>query len=219
MAEINLLDRYPRSKRQIDERGASISEADRAVARRFGREFFDGDRLHGYGGYSYHPRFWQETVQRFRDYYQLEDGASVLDVGCAKGFMLYDFRQLLPRLRIAGIDVSMYALQNAKEELKGALAAATAEALPFPDDSFDLVISINSIHNLAPGDCRKALQEIQRVSRKHAFITVDAWRNDDERERMLKWNLTALTYMHVDDWKALFREVGYTGDYHWFIAE
>jgi SAM-dependent methyltransferase len=219
MAEINLLDRYPRSKRQIDERGASISEADRAVARQFGREFFDGDRLHGYGGYSYHPRFWQETVQRFRDYYQLEDGASVLDVGCAKGFMLYDFRQLLPRLRIAGVDVSMYALQNAKEELKGTLAAATAEALPFPDNSFDLVISINSIHNLALADCRKALREVQRVSRKHAFITVDAWRNDDERERMLKWNLTALTYMHVDDWKALFREVGYTGDYHWFIAE
>ncbi len=219
MAEINLLDRYPRSKRQIDERGASISEADRAVARQFGREFFDGDRLHGYGGYSYHPRFWQETVQRFRDYYQLEDGASVLDVGCAKGFMLYDFRQLLPRLRIAGVDVSMYALQNAKEELKGTLAAATAEALPFPDNSFDLVISINSIHNLALADCRKALREVQRVSRKHAFITVDAWRNDDERERMLKWNMTALTYMHVDDWKALFREVGYTGDYHWFIAE
>lgn len=219
MAEINLLDQYPKSKRPIDERGKLITAEHRAVARRFGEEFFDGDRLHGYGGYNYHPRFWQDTVRRFRDHYHLAPDAAVLDVGCAKGFMLHDFRELMPELTVAGIDVSEYAIAHAIESVKPALRVASADELPFDDDSFDLVISINTIHNLPVDRCKQALREIQRVSRAHAFVTMDAWRNERERERMLQWNLTALTYMHVDDWVALFAEVGYTGDYYWFIAE
>ena len=34
---------------------------------------------------------------------------------------------------------------------------------------------------------------------------------------MEAWNLTAKTVMHVDEWKSFFAEVGYTGDYYWFI--
>ncbi|MEW6181634.1 MAG: class I SAM-dependent methyltransferase [Bacillota bacterium] len=217
--EINLLDRYPRSKRPIDERAQLITDANREIARQFGKEFFDGDRLYGYGGYNYHERFWKDTVRRFRDYYQLAEDASVLDVGCAKGFMLYDFKELMPRLNIAGIDISGYALDNAIERVKPFLRVGNAKALPYEDNSFDLVVSITTIHNLPLLKCKQALREIQRVSRAHAFITVDAWRTEEERERLLKWNLTALTYMHVDDWRKLFGEVGYTGDYYWFIAE
>lgn len=217
--EINLLDHYPRSKRPIEERGELITPAHRAVARRFEVEYFDGDRLTGYGGYQYHPRFWTETVRRFRDHYGLARGARVLDVGCAKGFMLYDFKLLMPELRIAGIDVSQYALDHARQEVHPFLRRADARALPFEDNSFDLVISINTIHNLPLEDCKHALCEIQRVSAGDAFVTLDAWRNEAERDRLLKWNLTALTYMHVDDWKQLFAEVGYSGDYYWFIAE
>jgi SAM-dependent methyltransferase len=218
MAEIDLLDRYPRSARPIDERAKLITEEHRAVARRFGAEFFDGDRLHGYGGYHYHPHFWTETVRRFRDHYALADDASVLDVGCGKGFMLYDFKLLLPRLTIAGIDISEYALANARPEVKPYLRVGNANELPFPDHSFDLVISVNTIHNLPEPECRRALREIERVGRGHAFVSVDAWRNEEERRRLMAWNLTALTYMHVDDWKKLFAEVGYQGDYYWFIA-
>ncbi|MEW6172091.1 MAG: class I SAM-dependent methyltransferase [Bacillota bacterium] len=217
--EINLLDRYPRSKRPIDERAQLITDANREIARQFGKEFFDGDRLYGYGGYNYHERFWKDTVRRFRDYYQLSEDASVLDVGCAKGFMLYDFKELMPRLNIAGIDISGYAIDNAIDRVKPFLQVGNAKALPYEDDSFDLVVSITTIHNLPLLECKQALREIQRVSRAHAFITVDAWRTEEERERLLKWNLTALTYMHVDDWRKLFGEVGYTGDYYWFIAE
>jgi ubiquinone/menaquinone biosynthesis C-methylase UbiE len=94
-----------------------------------------------------------------------------------------------------------------------------AKELPFDDNSFDLVISINTVHNLPFEECKQALREIQRVTRKSAFVTMDAWRNEEERERMLKWNLTALTYMSVEDWERLFDEVGYQGDYYWFIAE
>ena len=219
MAEINLLDLYPRAKRPIEERGKLVTEEHRKVARQFGKEYFDGDRLYGYGGYSYHPRFWKATVKRFRDYYRLAEDSSVLDVGCAKGFMLHDFKELMPKLTIAGIDISEYAIEHAIETVKPFLRVGNAKELPYPDNSFDLVISINTVHNLALEECKQALREIQRVSRAHAFITVDAWRTDDERERMMKWNLTALTYMHVDEWKKLFAEIGYTGDYYWFIAE
>ncbi len=217
--EVNLLDLYPRSKRPIEERGKLVTEEHRKVARQFGKEYFDGERLYGYGGYSYHPRFWQATVRRFRDYYQLADDASVLDVGCAKGFMLHDFKELMPNLSIAGIEISEYAIEHAIETVKSFLRVGNAKELPYEDNSFDLVISINTIHNLPLEECKQALREIQRVSRKHAFITVDAWRTGEERERMMNWNLTALTYMHVDDWKKLFAEAGYTGDYYWFIAE
>ena len=217
--EIDLLDLYPRSRRPIEERGSQISEQDRAIARQFGLEYFDGDRLTGYGGYRYHPRFWTDTVRRFRDYYKLANNVSVLDVGCAKGFMMYDFNRLMPEMDISGLDISSYAYEHAVEEMKPFIRNGNAVNLPYEDNSFDLVISINTVHNLAVGECKEALKEIARVTRQDAFITVDAWRNDEERERMLKWNLTALTYMHVDDWKELFNEVGYDGDYYWFIAE
>jgi SAM-dependent methyltransferase len=218
MSEIDLMDRYPRSKRPIEERGSMITEDHRAIARRFGPEFFDGDRLTGYGGYNYHPRFWTDTVKRFADYYELAPDASILDVGCGKGFMLHDFKLLLPDATLAGIDISEYAIEHAMEDVKPFVAVGDAKELAFPDKSFDLVISINTVHNLPLDACKQSLREIQRVSKKHAFVTMDAWHNDAERSGMLKWNLTALTYMHVDAWKALFSEVGYTGDYYWFIA-
>ena len=217
--EINLLDLYPRSKRPIEERGKLATEEHRKIGRQFGKEYFDGDRMYGYGGYSYHPRFWQATVKRIRDYYQLPEDASMLDVGCAKGFMLHDFKELMPNLKIVGIDISEYAIEHAIETVKPLLRVGNAKKLPFEDNAFDLVISINTIHNLPLEKCKQALREIQRVSRSHAFVMMDAWRNEEEKQRMLMWNLTALTYMHVDDWKKLFNEVGYTGDYYWFIAE
>lgn len=218
MTEINLLDRYPISKRPIEERGKQIDNEHRKIARKFGKEFFDGDRLSGYGGYSYHPRFWQETVKRFRDYYHLDKNATVLDVGCAKGFMLHDFKQLMPDLTVAGIDISQYAIDNAIDDMRPYVQVGDASELPYLDKSFDLVISINTIHNLPLGRCKKALMEIERVTRSHSFISVDAWRTEEEKERLEKWVLTAKTYMHVDSWKSLFDEVGYTGDYYWFIA-
>ena len=219
MAEINLMDQYPRSKRPIEERGQHVTDEDRAISRRFGFDYFDGDRRHGYGGYSYHPRFWQPTVRRFRDHYGLPDDARLLDVGCAKGFMLHDFQELMPRATIAGIDISEYALAHAMPSVRPSLARANARDLPFADRSFDLVTAINAAHNLPLEECKQALREVQRVSRGHAFVVLDAWRTDAEREKLFKWVVTCRTAMHVDDWKALLAGVGYTGDYYWFIAE
>ena len=215
--EINLLEKYPKAKRNILERGNTKTEEDRKLARKFGKEFFDGDRKNGYGGFSYNPRFWQPVIPDFKKYYNLEAHSSVLDVGAAKGFMLYDFTRLIPGITVQGVDISSYAIENSIESVKPFLKAANAIKLPFDDNSFDLVISINTIHNLEKNDLILALKEIQRVSKKHSFITVDAYRNDDEKELMYAWNLTAKTIMHVDEWKKLFKEAGYKGDYYWFI--
>lgn len=219
MAEINLLEKYPRSKRPIDERAAQRTQEDICMAKRFGKEYFDGPRTQGYGGYCYYPKFWTEVVKDFIQHYNLTKGSKILDVGCGKGFMLYDFIKALPGIVVRGIDISQYAIDNAKPEVKPFLEIGDAKDLSrFKDKEFDLVISINTVHNLKLEECKKAIKEIQRVG-KNGFITIDAWRNDEEKERMLKWNLTAETYMHVDDWKRVFEEAGYTGDYHWFIAE
>lgn len=215
--EIDLLANYPKTKRNVDERGAEKTEEDRAIARAFGREFFDGDRRHGYGGFNYHPRFWQPVIPDFQRHWDLGASSSLLDVGCAKGFMLHDLLQAIPGMRVAGIDISDYAIANGHEAVRPFLQVGDARALPFEGKSFDVVISITTLHNLERAECIQALREVERVSRKGAFITVDAYRDEEERRRMSAWNLTAKTVLHVDAWRELFAEAGYTGDYFWFI--
>jgi SAM-dependent methyltransferase len=215
--EIDLMANYPRSKRNVDARGLEKTEADRELARQFGKAFFDGDRSHGYGGFEYQARFWQPVIPTFAEHFQLKNISSLLDVGCAKGFMLWDFKQAFPNMNLVGLDVSQYAIENAKSEVSDLVQVGDARELPFDNDSFDVVISITTLHNLEKNDLAKALLEIERVSKKGSFITVDAYRNDEEKVRMEAWNLTAKTMMHVDEWKIFFNDVGYTGDYYWFI--
>ncbi len=215
--EVNLLAKYPKSKRNIFERQSEKTEEDRRIARKFGKDFFDGDRKHGYGGFSYNPKFWQPVIPDFQKYWNLNTKSSILDVGCGKGFMLYDIFKLIPGVNIKGVDISEYAINNCLPEIKKFLQVSDATKLPFPDNSFDVVISINTIHNLERTECSVALKEISRVSKKFSFITVDAYRNEEEKKRMLAWNLTAKTIMSVDEWKSFFNESGYNGDYYWFI--
>ena len=215
--EINLLENYPYSKRDISGRLALKTDEDRRIARSFGKDFFDGSRSHGYGGFSYDPRFWRPVAPVFQSHWNLKDGDSLLDIGCAKGFMLYDLQQLIPKLKISGVDISEYAIANAKAEVKEFCKVANATQLPFPDKSIDVSISITTLHNLEEKDLICALLEIERVTKRGSFITIDAYRNNDEKERMEAWNLTAKTVMHVDSWKELLSDVGYTGDYYWFI--
>jgi len=215
--EIDLLVNYPKAQRKVLERGSEKTEEDRRIARKFGVEFFDGDRRQGYGGFSYHPRFWQPVVPTLQSHFNLKAGDSLLDVGSAKGFMLHDLAELIPGLQVAGVDVSSYAIEHTIDKVKPYVQVADAQALPFPDGSFDVVISINTIHNLERAECGKALREIQRVARRGAFVTVDAFRTPEEYERMMAWNLTAKTIMSTSDWEAFFAENGYTGDYYWFI--
>ena len=215
--EIDLLVNYPKTKRNLEERITSKNNADRSIARQFGREFFDGERKHGYGGFNYSPRFWQPVIPAFQQHWKLNCESSVLDVGCAKGFMMHDLAELIPGITVKGIDISEYAIENVMEDMRPNVQVGSATLLPFEDSSFDVTISINTVHNLERDECAKALQEIERVSRHGAFITVDAYRTANEKERMYAWNLTAKTIMSVDEWIQFFKKIGYNGDYYWFI--
>ena len=215
--EIDILANFPKTKRDLNARREFKSEKSRKIARKFDKDYFDGDRRYGYGGYEYNSKYWQPVIPTLVRNYQLDNSSSVLDVGCAKGFLLYDLKLTFPDIQVSGIDISKYAISNSKPEVKLDLQVGSATSLPFGDNAFDFVISINTIHNLEIQDCAKALKEIMRVSKGKSFITVDAYRNAEEKNRMEAWNLTALTMMSVDEWKNFFVEVGYTGDFYWFI--
>jgi len=218
MAEINLMVHYPSGKGRTGERPV-ITEEDKRISKQFGRDYFDGDRKHGYGGFSYHPRFWTNTVKHIRDYYQLPEDCAILDVGFAKGFMLYDFMQLMPKARLAGIDISSYAIENALEAVKPLVQVGNAKSLPFPDRSFDLVISINTLHNLYCYELDAALREIERVSKKNKYMVVESYRNEDEKANLLYWQLTCESFYTPEEWQWWFSKTGYTGDHSFIYFE
>ena len=203
---------YPKPKNRMTER-PEITDEDREISRRFDYDYFDGDRRHGYGGFGYHPRFWTDTVDLFTSHYGLTDDSAVLDVGCGKGFMLKDFSLRLPGATLAGVDISSYAIDHADPDVVDLVQVADAANLPFADDSFDLVISVNTVHNLDREGCLRAFAEIQRVSRGSAFVMVDGWKNAEEQDLLQRWVLTARTMLSAEDWLALMAEAGYEGDY------
>jgi len=214
MPHIDLMEDYPKTRRPVDHR-AEASWEDRILAKRFGKEYFDGTRRQGCGGYAYDGR-WKPVVQRFREHYGLTAESTILDVGCAKGFMLFDFMESIPGVTVAGVDISEYALSHAMEPVKPFLSMGDCVELPYPDKTFDLVVSIATIHNPELDGVKRALKELERVSRGHSFIKVGAYRSDAERIRLNRWNVVANTFLSCDGWVNLFHEVGYTGDYTWF---
>jgi SAM-dependent methyltransferase len=217
MREVDLLDRYPRAKRNIAARAAAVP-SQREIAKRFGREYFDGDRGQGYGGYRYDGR-WVPIAERMRDFYGLAPGDLILDVGCAKGFLLHDFRAAIPGVRVAGLDLSAYAVERAMDDVRPFVLVGSADALPFADKSFDLVVSINTVHNLEQDRCVLAISEMERVSRRFKYLQVDSYRSEQERENFERWQLTAVTYFDPAGWRRVFEQAGYTGDYYWTITE
>jgi len=214
--EINLLINYPETKRDINKRLEEKTEKHRAIARKFEKDFFDGDRKVGYGGFNYNPKYWTKVVKDIYNYYKLKSGDRILDVGCAKGFMLYDFLKLDSKLNVFGIDISNYAIDKCIESLKGQLKKENATSLPYPDKYFDLVISINTLHNLDGEDLIVAFNQITRVTKKNSYIVLDAYSNEKEKEELVNWNLTAKTIKHVDDWKNFFKKINFRGDFYWF---
>lgn len=217
MSEINLLHTYPRSKRNVTARHAEQT-LQRDVAMQFGREYFDGDRTQGYGGYRYDGR-WIPVARTFCEHWDLKPGDRILEIGCAKGFLVKDLLQACPGLHVVGLDISQYALEHAEPEARGHLVHGDAAWLPFPDNSFRAAISINTVHNLERALCVRAVREMQRVAPTGGYIQVDSYRTPEEREVFLDWVLTARTHEYPEGWKALFDEAGYTGDYYWTIIE
>lgn len=189
-----------------------------ALAKHWDVDYWDGSRHTGYGGYKYDGR-WRPVADALASHYKLGSGSAVLDVGCGKGFLLYELTQAVPGLNVRGIDVSSYAIENAKPEVRPHLVAGTAAELPFEAQSFDLVISITTLHNLYCFDLFKALQEIERVGRKDKYICVESYRNESEKVNLLYWQLTCEMFCTPEEWQWWFDRAGYTGDHSFIFFE
>jgi ubiquinone/menaquinone biosynthesis C-methylase UbiE len=188
------------------------------VAKQFGREYWDGDRKFGYGGMRYDGR-WRVVAENMARHYGIQSGHRILDVGCGKAFLLHDFTEVVPGVEVAGIDISSYAIENAKEEVRPFLQVGNATSLPFPDGSFDLVISLNTLHNLPCYDLDRAMREIQRVGRKHRYIVVESYRTEEEKANLLYWQLTCQSFYSPREWEWWFERCGYTGDWSFIYFE
>lgn len=214
MAEIDLLRRYPKAKRNVGMRASAKTEEHIRISRQYGEEYFDGSRDYGYGGYRYDGR-WIPVAEDIVAHFGLKAGQRVLDVGCAKGFLVKDLMKVCPGLEAFGLDISEYALMHCEPEAVGRLHLGNCKKMPFPDRSFDAVIAINTVHNLPRDECVQAVREIERLAPGRGYIQVDSYRTPEERELFLSWVLTAYTHDYPEGWKKIFAEAGYTGDYYW----
>lgn len=188
------------------------------IAKRYDEEYWDGDRRYGYGGYRYDGR-WKVVAEKLIETYGLTNDSKILDVGCGKAFLLFELHKLLPGAQIRGFDPSLYAIESAFEDIRDGLIVHKAQnPYPWPDNHFDLVISINSLHNLEVFDLKSALQEMERTG-KEKFLCVESYRNDQELFNLQCWALTCEAFFSELAWKWLFKDYGYTGDFEFIFFE
>ena len=188
-------------------------------AKEYEDDYWDGDRRYGYGGYKYIPGRWKPVAETLIESYNLTESSRVLDVGCGKGYLLYEMKLLLPKLRVAGFDISKHGLASAKEEIKDNLFIHRAEdPFPYKDKEFDLVISLGCVHNLRVFELEKALKEIERVGRQ-GYIMMESYRNEQEQFNLQCWALTCESFFDHEEWPWIFDHFGYTGDYEFIYFE
>ena len=218
MAEVELLRSLPKTKRNIQKRLEAKDPQVILCAKQYGQMYFDGPRAYGYGGYRYDGR-WVPVAKDIIDHFNLKSGDRVLDVGCAKGFLVKDLMKVCPGLEVFGVDISEYALMHCEPEVVGRLHLGSGDKLPFPDNAFDCVLSLNTIHNFSRDRAMKALSEIQRLSGGKAFVQVDSYYTPLQKAMFEDWVLTAEFHDYPENWIQVFNEAGYTGDYYWTIVE
>lgn len=190
-----------------------------ALAKQWAFDYWDGDRRINYGGYRYLEGRWEKVARLMAQTYGLKAGDRILDIGCGKGFLLFDFTKVVPGIEVHGIDVSAYAIENAKPEIRDRLREGNATSLPYEDGAFDFVYSINTLHNLHNYDLDNALREMERVGRKHKYLCVESYRNEVEKANLLYWQVTCEAFCTPEEWAWWFRQTGYTGDHSFIYFE
>tara|TARA_X000000950_G_C13912970_1_gene659713 strand:- start:3267 stop:3932 length:666 start_codon:yes stop_codon:yes gene_type:complete len=189
------------------------------IAQKYDYDYWDGKRDYGYGGYKYIPKRWYPVAKKIIDEYNLDNNSSILDIGCGKGFLLYEIKSILPDIKIHGFDISSYALNCALDGIKENLFIHKAQEIyPFSDMEFDLAISLGCLHNLYLNELKIALNEITRVS-KQSYIMVESYRNDKELFNLQCWALTCKSFFNNFEWQWVFKEFGYNGDYEFIYFE
>lgn len=211
---------HNRTKRDYRQRVLEHDKAEcAAIARQWGSDYWDGERQYGYGGMRYDGR-WRPVAEAMARHYGLKAGDRILDVGCGKGYLLYEFTQAVPGIEVAGLDISTYAIEHAKDEVKPFLHAGNATALPFPEGHFDLVVSLATLHNLAVEELFQALGEMERVGRgPNKYVMVESYRTEREKANLLYWQLTCQSFHSPESWAWLFDRAGYIGDYGFIFFE
>jgi protein-L-isoaspartate(D-aspartate) O-methyltransferase len=190
------------------------------LAKKWGFDYWDGDRRINYGGYRYMEGRWEKVAKLMADHYDLKAGDKILDIGCGKGFLLFDFTKVVPGIEVYGVDISEYAVENSKLEIKSQLQVGNCTQLPFDDKSFDFVYSINTFHNLHNEDLEKALNEINRVSKSNKqYICVESYRNEIEKTNLLYWQVTCEQFNTPKEWDWWFRMLNYYGDHSFIYFE
>jgi SAM-dependent methyltransferase len=220
MQHIDFLTAYQKkTQRNYIERVTSYDKAECAlIAKQWGIQYWDGDRQYGYGGYKYDGR-WLPIAKDIAKHYGLKAGDKILDIGCGKAFLLHEFTNAVPGIHIAGLDISAYGIEHAKEEAKPFLRLGNCIKLPWPDKTFDFVYSITTFHNLGIADLKKAVQEMQRVGKGKKWLCVESYRNENEKANMLYWQLTCESFFRPDGWEFLLKEWGYDGDFGFIYFE
>jgi protein-L-isoaspartate(D-aspartate) O-methyltransferase len=220
MKEINFLEKYQKAtKRNYVERVLEHDKAESAaIAKQWGRDYWDGDRRYGYGGYSYDGR-WLPIAKDLVAHYGLKPGDKILDIGCGKAFLLYELTQAMPGIEAVGLDISEYGIEHAKPEVRSALKLGNATELPWEDNTFDFVYSINTFHNLYVDELKSAIQEMERVSKGKSWLCLESYRTEAEKANLLYWQLTCESFYNTQEWAWLYKEWGYTGDYGFIFFE
>lgn len=189
------------------------------LAKKFDYDYWDGDRKINYGGYKYLEGRWEKVALSMTQHYDLPPNPKILDIGCGKGYLLYDFLKILPKAEIYGLDISNYAIENAKEEIKDRIVLGSSDKLPWEDNYFDLVISINTLHCLHNYELDMSLKEIERVGKSNKYICVESYRNETEKANLLYWQVTCEAFNTPKEWLWWFNSCGYQGDYSFIYFE
>jgi len=220
MTDLNFLTSlHTSTKRDYVQRVVEFDKAKCAeVASQWGYDYWDGDRQYGFGGYQYDGR-WRTVAEEMASHYGLKSGDRILDIGCGKAFLLYEFTQVVPGIEIAGIDISEYAIKNSKDEVRPSLKAGNCQTLPYEDSEFDFVYSLNTFHNLLNFELSNAIQEMVRVSKEKSYVCVESYRNEQEKINLLYWQLTCRCFHKPEEWNWVFSQNLYQGDLGYIYFE